>query len=487
MSSVRLRSLIAALLLVAPLVAGCGGAGTTASETAAFAPRQAAVFASINTDFESGQWDAVRDLVAKFPDGDRALDFLDDELRDEGISFQEDIRPALGPEVGIVLLQLDEDKVVFFTQPKDAAKLRQVIETGDDPGVTRMVDGWMLAAEDEATLDEFEQAREAGSLSDSQEFQDAMATVSDDPLAAVYVSGAAFQEALEADSDVPTGVYDNFFPGGKVPSFALSVRAEENGVRVEGGGKFSAEDAGLFAPYEAKLPDEVPAGALAYASFNDLESFISKIRDAAAEADPEFERNVGQLESMLGVSIEEDLAPLFAHEGAFYVRPGAPIPEFTLVLDVDDTQQAVATVDKLVEGLRAFSSEVPEPRDTEISGVTARELPLGFPVSLFYAGFDGHLVVTSARSGIADLRADGERLSDDPVFQDARDAADMPDETTGFAYVNLQDLVPFILGFAEGGDLPEEVRSNLEPLRYLLLFGAQDGDTATFGGFLGIE
>jgi hypothetical protein len=96
-------------------------------------------------------------------------------------------------------------------------------------------------------------------------------------------------------------------------------------------------------------------------------------------------------------------------------------------------------------------------------------------------------VVTIARSGIADLWGDGERLSDDPVFQDARDAADMPDETTGFAYVNLQDLVPFILGFAEGGDIPEEVRNNLEPLRYLLLFGAQDGDTSTFGGFLGIE
>jgi hypothetical protein len=442
------------------------------------------MFVTVNTDFESGQWDAVRDLVAKFPDGDRAVDFVREALRDEGIDFEEDVKPALGPEVGLVVLDFQAETFVAFTQPRDEAKLKQVLETGDEPAATRMVDGWMLAADDQATLDQFEEARKAGSLSDSEDFQDAMSTVSDDALATLYFSGKGLQQAFQSDQEVPSGVYDTFFPGG-VPAIAFSVRAEPDGVRVEGGGRYDSK--GFSSPYEAKLPEEVPAGAFAYFSFNDLGSLFSEFRDAFSQGDPEFERSIGQLEGMLGLSLEEDIAPLFAHEGAFYVRGGAPIPEFTLVLNVDDPEKSVATLDKLVSGLRAFSPQVPLPRETEISGVTAKELSLGFPVSLYYAGFDGHLVVTSARSGIADLRADGDRLVDDPVFQDAREAADMPDQTTGFLYVNLQDLVPFVLGYLEGTDLPEEVRSNLEPLRYLLVYGAQDGDTNRFSAFLAIE
>jgi hypothetical protein len=311
-----------------------------------------------------------------------------------------------------------------------------------------------------------------------------MGTIGGDALATMYVRGDALQAEIEAAEEECTDL-DAFF--GEIPSLAFALSAEEGGVRLEGAGKFDPEEAGYSFPYEAKLPEVVPGGALAYLSFSRLDGIFSKFRDAAAQCDPEFERELGQFEAMVGVSLEEDIAPLFAGEGALYVRSGAPIPEVTLVLEVEDEQAAVETLDKLVEGLRAFEPDVPAPQDTEIAGVPARELPIEFPISLFYAGFDGRLVVTSSREGIAELREEGDRLSDDEAFRQAREDAGMPDEITGFLYLNVEDVVPLVFGFVPGSEVPGEVRNNLEPLEHLTFFGAQDGGTARFEAFLAID
>lgn len=488
MNSVRFTSLIALLSGLVLFASGCGASTPGSGDAAAaFAPAGAALFVDVNTDFQSGQWDQVQKLVAKFPDGGRARELLEQAFSDQGVDFNQDIAPAVGPEFGVVALGLKGDRVVGFTRPKDADKLKKAFESGSQPSVTKMIDGWLVVADNQAALDAFEEARKQGSLSDSQDYKDATATVSSDALATLYVNGKALQQAFESNPAVPNGFYKSFLPGGEASSFALSVRAEDNGVRLQGGGKTTAEGSGLSTPYVPELPNAVPAGALAYLSFNNLERAIANLRDAAGQANPQLEGGIGQIEALLGVSLDKDIAPLFAHEGAIYVRAGAPIPEVTLLLNVDDPAKAVATLDKLLSGLRAFSSQVPAPKETEISGVTAREISAGLPVSVFYAGFDGHLVVTSSRQGIADLRSQDDRLASDPAFTDARDAVGMPDEVTGFLYVNLQELVPFVLGYLEGAGVPEEVRRNLDPLRYLVLYAAQDGDTSKTNGFLAIK
>jgi hypothetical protein len=113
----------------------------------------------------------------------------------------------------------------------------------------------------------------------------------------------------------------------------------------------------------------------------------------------------------------------------------------------------------------------------------------GAPVAVYYAAFDGQLVVTTSRDGIAALREDDNRLADDPDFRDALEAADVPDETTGFAYVNLKDAVANLLGFAQmgGATLPSELQANLEPLRQLVFYGSKDGSTLKFAGFLAVD
>jgi hypothetical protein len=490
----RARTLIPLVVSLAFVAGGCGGAAGGGPEGAAEAPANATFFVAIDTDFESEQWDNARTLVGKFPDGDRAVDFLLDQLSEEGVDFEADVKPALGPEVDIVGFDLatGESNIVGLTKPQDEEKLRELLEKGDEPVVVRQVGDWVAFAENDEIIDRFMDARDEGRLADDEDFQDAMDTVSDDALVHVYFNGEELTSAAEQYSEVSPEALEACAPGGEVPSFALAVRAESDGVRLEGGGK-SAGDEGAgryFTPYEAKLVDVVPGGVLAYLSFNDLEQLFSTLRDCLASSSPEFERGLGQFEAMLGVSLEEDIGPLFANEGAFYVRRGVPFPEFTLLLSVDDEARAEQTVDDLVAGLRNFAPELGLPEPTNIDGVDVKQVTIqDAPISLFYGAFDGRLVLTTARDGISALRREGDRFADDQLFQEAREDADMPDQTTGFLYVDLQETVKYVLGFAEAAteSVPDEVRRNLEPLQHLLVYGAEDGETLRFGGLLAID
>lgn len=492
----RARTLIAILICLGlvPAAAGCGAEGEAGLPAGAeLVPADAAMFVAVDTDFESGQWENAGDLLDNFPDGDRLRGFIFNELSSEGIDLEEDVKPALGPQVNIVWLDpRDDQSFVGLTQPSDAEKLQELLEKGDQEMFFRDVEGWTAFAEDEKYLDELVEGEAAGRLSADSQFADAMARVAEDALVRIYFNGPAAAPAFEEQGGFDAGALADLLPGGEVPWISASLAAEDRGGRFEGAVGFADDPEGYVGPsYEAKLPEVAPAGALAYLSFKDLEGQFSKLRDVFARVEPEIERDIGRFENEIGVSLEEDIGPLLAGEGALYVREGAFIPEVTLLLEVDDEDRAVAVVDDLVSGLHDF---VPlgEPRTTEIEGVEARQVDIQPPVSLYYAAFDGRLVVTTQRAGIAALREDGDRLSDDDLFQDALEDSDMPGETVGFTYVNLRELIPYVFGFLgaveeNGETVPDEVRRNIEPLEHLVVFGTREGNVLEFSGFLAID
>ena len=493
---VRLVLALSASLLVL-LASGCGGAGAPGG-AAEVVPADAAFYLVADTDFEGDQWDAVQELATRFPGGEDLLGRIVEEIESESgeeIDFEEDVDPALGPEVALVVLAPEsgsdeEETVVVLTQPDDEAALQRLLERGDEPAVSRAVEDWQAIAEDDATLDRFEAAREGESLADSEGFEDAMDGLDEDVLVTVYGNLRQAQEAAGAESGDQLDPFDTFFPNGEAPVFGGTARAEGDGARLDGRLVYSGdvEDTPFsMEPFDSELPDEVPGDVLAYLSFNDLERGISAYRDALAETDPDVERGLGMAEGFLGVSLEEDIAPLFAGEGALYVRRGALIPEVTLVTQVEDEQQAVGTLDDVVAGIGAFVG-VGEPQRRDVDGVEVREVPISPPFSLSYAAFDGLLVVTTSADGIADLRAEDDRLADDEAFEEALDRAGVPGETSGFAYVDLEETLPLLFGFAEAG-LGEttDVRQYTDPLTSLVVWGEQDGSTQSFSVFVGIE
>jgi hypothetical protein len=467
---------LALVLAVLPLAAGCGAETPAGPEGAAVAPASAQLFLSLDTSFDSSQWENARSLLAKFPDGDKALDLVFGKLSAKGIDFDRDVKPALGPETDVVVLDLSgKGEFVGLTKPDDLDKLKSLLDRTGEHFVFRAVGDWTAFSDSETVLDKFEQARAEGTLASSSDFQDAMDQVGGDAFARLYVNGSAFR------------------PGGlpkTLDRLALSIKAEGEAVRVEGAAEL-AENSALSGsePFKAELPHEVPAGALVYLDVSGLGAQLKALRDVIAQADPSADADIARAEHELGVSLDEDVFPLFSGETAFYVRRGLIIPEVTLVTQVDDEQAAMETVGKLVTALREYLPMLQDEQEVQIDGVAAKEVPLSPPFSLYYAAFDGHLVITTSLEGISALREDGDRLADDPAFKAALDEAGVPDETTGFGYVDLKSAIPYVLGLFElrGGTAPPELRANLEPLQHLTFYGTKDGRTVKFAGLLAVD
>ena len=68
-------------------------------------------------------------------------------------------------------------------------------------------------------------------------------------------------------------------------------------------------------------------------------------------------------------------------------------------------------------------------------------------------------------------------------------SAGLPDENGGFVWLDLEDGLPLVLGFADLSDeeIPPQLRRNLEPLRWLVAWADRDGRTSTAELFLAID
>src|SRR4029078_12409721 len=136
-------SLVLAAAALALSATGCGEGSSPGAAGASVAPASSQVFVSVDTSFDSANWSAGRELVGKFPDGERAVEWILGELGGKGVDFENDLKPALGPETDFVALDAtSRGKVVGLTQPDDRAKLDALLAKSDEPLVSRAIDGW---------------------------------------------------------------------------------------------------------------------------------------------------------------------------------------------------------------------------------------------------------------------------------------------------------------------------------------------------------
>ena len=490
---VRLRALAVALVTgLAVVAAGCGGGsgGASSAGGADIAPASSPLFISVNTDLEGDQITTFRTLLDKFPGSDGLLRMVLAELEQKDVDFEQDVKPALGPELDIVLLDLGQGgetsnpEVVALLQPNDPAKLDALLEKDTDgtPTVKEEVDGWTVLAESQASIDRFKEMRSGGTLTDSGRFADAMEGLPDDALARAYVNADAIVKSYqETSAPLSAQAFDQLFPNG-VPSVGATVSAEEGGLRFQATGK-TTQPTDTF---EASLPDELPAGALAYVGFNNLAKGVRESLKSAGEANDQFDQQLGQIELVLGLSIDRDVLPLFEQEGAIAVYPaasGSGFPGIQLVVKVDDQEQAVGTIDKVLARAAQFLPGIPTPRSIDIGGVKAKAVEYQ-GTTIIYAGFDGKLVITNASDTIEAMQGSGETLSDDQTYTSARENADVPGETSGIFYVNLSSAFDVVQSLSEQ---PPQVQENVEPLDSFLLYSTADDGRVTVSGFLAIE
>jgi len=150
-----------------------------------------------------------------------------------------------------------------------------------------------------------------------------------------------------------------------------------------------------------------------------------------------------------------------------------------------DPNRALQTIDRAATRIAVFAGGT-APRRTTIGSVEVREIALG-RVSLYYGVRDDELIASTATAPFRE--SSGPRLADDPVFSDAADAVDLPDDAAAFVYVNIRDSLPVVDGFARaaGEPFPADATANIEPLTSFLGFSTIDGDLAKFSSLLQVS
>jgi hypothetical protein len=494
-----LRTGVFALLVLA--VTGCGAAKQAAStpEGADFAPASSVVYVTGITDPSSSQWQKADQLLGRFPGREKLLASARKDLAKDGLSWERDVKPALGDDLNLVLLSYkDADhNYVFFTKPHDEAKFDKVLEAGegDDVQVHRKIDGWTVFADNQQALDNFAAAHASGnSLSDEDAFKDAMNGLPDDAALRGYVAAEPLYALIkqEAASDPDTQAFKTFSDSfGQLKYISFLSSAEDDGVAVQAG--YESSKSMDMGSYAAELDNTLPAGALVYFSFGDLEQYFNQALRTAGDESPEFSRQLQQVQQALEFSLKDDLLPLFSKEGAIAVyNASEAVPDVLFALRVDDESKATELIDRLAALAGLAHVEV---RPLSVQSATGKAFLYPEDNLTIYAVVgDGKVLVSNTRSRIEAALGDGKKLSDDSVYREAFDASSAPHETSGFVYANLKLTIPAVFGLLDSiseSDSPEaippDVRANTKPLRSAILYTKQDGDRTTIYGFLTIK
>jgi Protein of unknown function (DUF3352) len=486
----RALRLTAFAVLVFTIV-GCGADERARTGGAEIVSASAPAFVSIDSDLSSDQWQQVDELLQKFPARSTLVNELRSSLKlDWGLDYEDDIKPALGEEVDLVWLDFENDgsNIVALTKPKDEARFEFLVDKANAESGAELtfakVEDWYVLADSQAKIDRFTAMSNSGEkLADDELFNDALAELPDEALVHVYVRGQSIVEALK-DFDLPGSPLP--LGADQQPEFlSAALAAEGSGLRLVGSARAAKAPESQPEPFESKLLEVVPADAVAFLTFKGGEAYEQQLGEL--EKNEAYRMGVRELERMLGLRLES-LLPLFENEVALYVRPGSPLPEFTLLLEAPNEQATLGKVRKAISALTSKLAAQPCHSVPIEAGVTLECVDLE-GVEVLSGSFDHKVVVTTGKGAVAKLRSDSPRLSDDEGFKSARDAAGLPDKSSGFLWLDLEDGIPMVLGLASasGGSIPAEIRENLEPLGSFLAWAESDGRSGSFTAFLQID
>jgi hypothetical protein len=487
---------VAVLAALSLVLAACGSGGGNSAFSGGSTPSGAALvrtglfaFVSIDSDTGSGQWQQLDDLAHKFPGRDKAMAQFKGELTKDGVDYDSDVNPALGPELDLAVVSggtEESTKVVGLTKPDDPAKFKALVtklnksDSGGDTAVYREVgDGWYAISDSQAAITSALKG-DGTALADADTFKQAMGKLSGDALVKTYVDGQQVNQLISraaATSGSTLGTGSLGLDNVKYISGAIS--AEDDGLRVHGASSGGNLGSGDFA---SQLIGSVPESAFALLDFSGtgLTEQLDQLRTT-----PQFGDAAKELTEYLGISIDE-LMSLLDGEVAFYARPAGVIPELTLALHPQDESAALAALDKLAAHVAAETGGQVQ------SGTQGGHQVKTFDVGQFAIHYgsvgDGKIVLTTGLNGIADYGS-GSSLEDSADFKEAKGAAGMPDSTGDVVYVDIKNLLPLIEGAAalSGGSLPPHALENLQPLRSLLAWSEGGSESRTFDAFLEIK
>ena len=480
----RARTTLATALVIATAAltaAGCGSTGSAGSSdlggAASIAPSDAVGFVALDTNVSSSQWQTVDGLLKKFPSHDALMTKLQRSFEQRTkLNWATDVQPALGSELDLVALPGTgagkKPLLVGLTQPGSRPALDALLKKLDRRVVSTQIAGWTAFSDSQAALDAVQGAK--AKLADNNTYRVAVAKLSADALVRAYANGTEAQQLLQAlGTQAPASITAVPFAWASV-----DVLASGDGVRVNGYSHDGSVASLPFnqrpipqQPYASSLVDEIPSAAILVADFPLAPGQFENSNGMGAG---------GAFQKLFGpnaATLASELDSILGGETALYVRPGLPIPEITLVTQPSDTATATRALADVLQTLK-------QSLGAKSGG--------GFDLSsvrIVHAVAGGQLVVSTSQQGLADFQSAGPKLSSDPSFKSAQQASSMPDQTTGFLYVNLASALPLVqtIGPYLGLKIPATLQTDAGALRTLIAYGTRSGDEAGATLFLQVH
>lgn len=462
----RMHVRLALVLALAALGAGCGGGGKTAGEAASLVPADALAYVTIDTDLGSDQLKSASSILDKFPIKAKLLRQIRSSLAKDGADLDA-IKSSLGPEVDVAVLNVNgRTEAVALTRPRDEKTFDAQLAKGSNPAVHAKVDGWTVFSDKQDAIDAVKSRK--GSLGDDVAFQAAMKSVPGDAIARAYASTGGLQAALGSAAGTLGAAGTALGSIAKAKWIAAALTSENGAFKLE---VHMNRGGGSTPPAGSGLAGQIPSGSIVALS----------LTGGARAVPPSVKQQAAGLSSTLGFDLG-GLLDAFSGPVIAYVKAGLPIPEVTIAAKPSRPARTAKAVAGLIARLAHGAAA---PVRTPVEGGTLEKVDLG-SIALYYGVSHGELVVTDSPNALTELRSSSGRLSDDSVFQEAKNGAGMPDTSQGFLYVDLKDAVPAIEGFAQLANqkVPPGIDANLRPLRSLLVYGARDGGLQSFVVYL---
>jgi hypothetical protein len=438
---------------------------------------------AIDSDTGSPQWQTLDALASKFPDKQKALDSAKQQLAKKGLDWERDLKPALGPEIDVVMLDFAHpNDSVALMQPKDEGAFERAVKKGNatDPLnalVYEKFHGWTLISDKQAAIDAFKSASDTAksTLTENKAFTAAM-NKAGDGLVRAYVNGASVLSA--AEQALGPDAATSFKQLGTLDWLLVSLRAKSDGIAWDTtvhGTPGKAFDQVSARSSDGSLRKLVPKDALLYLAFNGSKGMLGGLGQNPILQQPGFKG--------LGAALQQ-LVRLIEGENALYVRDAGTntVPEVTFIAAPEGGVDGAATLDRV---LKRFGAQLGRPKHGTIAGVPVRVIGAG-PVTVRYGNVKGRLVVSDMPSGIAFAQNGGQALSGSQEYRDAAQSSALPDKPQIVLYVDIHSTIPLVERLGKSR-IPAEVARNLKPLRSAVEYAVSRSHELQISFFLRVK
>lgn len=498
----RRRALLAGGVVAVAVAAAAAflllrGPAPPADRAAALVPADALAYVHVSTDPGRDEDERLLRLLRRFPSFARLRTRFESLIGQSGaFDFERDVRPWLGEEAGLALLDSGGPaaNVLLLLAVADEPKAQgQLLRAAGAAGgvehrgiavrrfggvAAAFVGGFLAIGQEAAVKAAIDRHRGEGrALGPATGLPDARSLdvrMSADGVRRVLRPQAGALAAAGALLDHPA-----------LRTVTLSLSPEEKGARLHVRQDKRSAAGGTFAP---RLLDTAPEDAAAYVGLSGLQA-AGTVLGAAGGA-----QVLSQIQEQLpAIDLERDIVAPLRGEVAVSVAPALPIPIVTLVARTRDearTREALsrlrgAVAELLVPEDGDAAGQVPTFEERRIGDVTAYALSLAPDVEILYAVFEGRLVVSTAAVGIERVARGGGSLREDDRFK--RGEIEIPERVEALVFLDLAQLLT--LGDQAGlsrSPALEAARDDLVRVRTVSVVAEREGPDTTAELFLEI-